>query len=150
MFVFCPLMQLMNRGSEKTPEDMLDVSNGPEEDMMIHDHLNQRISELMDSLQAADSKSLVYYSECNRLKQRLAIVSQEKKASLEALQELQVSYQQLKDELNTSVRNYETQLSTMSEHLACVTENWSKQQIEMDSLKETINSRKSGVSNFHS
>ena len=92
----------------------------------------------MDSLQAADSKCLVFYSECNRLKQQLVEATRHNSVGVKEAQETKGAYQLLKDELQTTVRNYEMQLTTMSEHLATMTEKWSQQQIEIDSMKAEI------------
>ena len=69
------------------------------------------------------------------MKQRLIIANEQKAALAAELLDARQQLDQLRDELSTSVRNYETQLETMSEHLATMTEKWSKQQIELDSLK---------------
>ena len=96
--------------------------------------MERRIRFLRDSIQAADAKAALFSGECQRMKQRLIIANEQKEALTCELSDTRQLLQKLRDELNTSVRNYETQLETMSEHLATMNEKWSKQQIDMDSL----------------
>lgn len=125
---------------------MDDVSES--EDEVITRHLKQRISDLIDGYQAADSKAVLFLAEANRLKQRLTIAAEEKKSMLEELSESKQLVCKLRDDLNTSVRNYETQLVTMSDHLANESEKWSQQQLELDNLKELTNSNYNRVSSI--
>lgn len=92
-------------------------------------------------MEAADAKAALFASECQRMKQRLIIVNEQKEDLKHELSEAKQSLQKLRDELSTSVRNYETQLETMSEHLVTMNDKWSKQQIEMDSLRLSISQR---------
>lgn len=126
----------------KSIDDMDEVGEGCEDEVITR-HLKQRISELIDGYHAADSKAVLFLAEANRLKQRLTIAAEEKKSMLEELSESKQLVCKLRDDLNTSVRNYETQLVTMSDHLANESEKWSKQQLELDSLKELTNANHS-------
>ena len=95
-----------------------------------------QVSNLKESLEAADSKANLFSQECLRLKQRLTVAAEEKESLKKEVQDKESELQQTRDEFNTSVRNYEAQLAAMSEHLANITEKWSQQQIEMDGKLE--------------
>lgn len=99
------------------------------------------MADLRDGIEASDTKAALFSSECQRMKQRLIVVNEQKEGLGRELNETKDLVQKLRDELSTSVRNYETQLETMSEHLATMNEKWSKQQIEMDSLRLSISQR---------
>lgn len=86
-----------------------------------------------------DAKSSLFNAECNRLKQRLIIAADHKCEAEARLNESFEYIAHLKDELSTSVRNYESQLSTMSEHLANLNEKWTDQKEEIDVLKSSKN-----------
>lgn len=103
--------------------------------------MEKRMVVLTDSIELADAKAALFGSECQRMKQRLMILNEQKEAESRELSETRQLLQKLRDELNTNVRNYETQLETMSEHLATMNDKWSKQQIEIDSLRQNINQR---------
>lgn len=75
------------------------------------------------------------------MKQRLIISNEQKEALACELSDTKQLVQKLRDELSTNVRNYETQLETMSEHLATMNEKWSNQQIEIDSLRQSVSQR---------
>lgn len=67
-------------------------------------YLRRRISELVDNLNAAESKATLFHAECNRLKSRLQL-NVEEKATMEATQrELSETCRALRDELATTVR----------------------------------------------
>ena len=104
-------------------------------------HVESRLTVLTDALQSADGKALLFSSECLRMKERLALVVEQKAGLASELSQARQQLHRLTDELGTSVRNYETQLETMSEHLATMTERWSKQQIELDSLRLNLSQR---------
>lgn len=118
---------------------MVEIGEECEEEVITR-HLKKRISDLIDGYHAADSKAVLFLAEANRLKQRLTVAAEEKKSMLEELTESKQLVCKLRDELNTSVRNYEAQLVTMSDHLANESEKWSQQQLELDNLKELTNS----------
>jgi protein phosphatase 1 regulatory subunit 21 len=112
--------------------------------VQISGFLRDRISELTNKLDESDAKSCLYNAECNRLKQRLIVAADEKVAAETQFNESVEYIRDLKDELSTSVRNYESQLSTMSEHLANLNEKFMKQQEEIEVLQSL---KSNGASN---
>ena len=135
---------MINRMSEKQArEENVTINFEPEEK---ETWLWKRNQELTNLLEVANSKLILFSDECLRLKERLSIANDAKEAAQEEIFECRNLIQSLKDELNTSVRNYESQLEAMSDHLATMNEKWSKTEIEMDSLKQQAGSNGKQVS----
>lgn len=108
-------------------------------------YLRNRISQLIDSLHVADSKAISYQTECTCLQQRLAILENEKKSCESELIATKKNVDDLREELNICVKNYEQQLSVMSEHLATLNEKLMKQRDEIESLKYQKNGKLLGL-----
>uniref|UniRef100_A0A8D1DE19 Protein phosphatase 1 regulatory subunit 21 n=1 Tax=Sus scrofa TaxID=9823 RepID=A0A8D1DE19_PIG len=87
------------------------------------------------SLQLADSKSVHFYAECRALSKRLALAEKSKEALTEEMKVASQNISRLQDELTTTKRSYEDQLSMMSDHLCSMNETLSKQREEIDTLK---------------
>ncbi|XP_006744804.1 protein phosphatase 1 regulatory subunit 21 [Leptonychotes weddellii] len=102
---------------------------------LIKNHYMARIVELTSQLQLADSKSVHFYAECRALSKRLALAEKSKEALTEEMKVAGQSISRLQDELTTTKRSYEDQLSMMSDHLCSMNETLSKQREEIDTLK---------------
>uniref|UniRef100_A0A8C9IIK9 Protein phosphatase 1 regulatory subunit 21 n=1 Tax=Piliocolobus tephrosceles TaxID=591936 RepID=A0A8C9IIK9_9PRIM len=102
---------------------------------LIKNHYMARIVELTSQLQLADSKSVHFYAECRALSKRLALAEKSKEALTEEMKLASQSISRLQDELTTTKRSYEDQLSMMSDHLCSMNETLSKQREEIDTLK---------------
>lgn len=133
-------------------QDMLPVSgqllNKGEGDghdsQVIAEHFKARIKEMIRQNQLADSKAVYYYSECKALQKRLHLAEQHKVELENQLQDTQLTLQQLRDEMRSTARSYEDQLSTMSEHLASMNEKLTQQKDEIDALRHSSSSTKFG------
>ncbi|XP_048375212.1 protein phosphatase 1 regulatory subunit 21 isoform X1 [Sphaerodactylus townsendi] len=111
---------------------------GPEADTredLIKNHYMARIVELTSQLQLADSKSVHFHAECRALAKRLSLAEKSKESSTEDIRLARQSITRLQDELMTTKRSYEDQLSMMSDHLCIMNETLSKQREEIDTLK---------------
>uniref|UniRef100_F6VHX3 Protein phosphatase 1 regulatory subunit 21 n=1 Tax=Equus caballus TaxID=9796 RepID=F6VHX3_HORSE len=102
---------------------------------LIKNHYMARIVELTSQLQLADSKSVHFYAECRALSKRLALAEKSKEALTEEMKAASQNISRLQDELTTTKRSYEDQLSMMSDHLCSMNETLSKQREEIDTLK---------------
>nr|XP_010966053.1 protein phosphatase 1 regulatory subunit 21 [Camelus bactrianus] len=102
---------------------------------LIKNHYMARIVELTSQLQLADSKSVHFYAECRALSKRLALAEKSKEALTEEIKVATQNISRLQDELTTTKRSYEDQLSMMSDHLCSMNETLSKQREEIDTLK---------------
>ncbi|XP_060610531.2 protein phosphatase 1 regulatory subunit 21 [Anolis sagrei] len=121
---------------------MLTVTTGNEEipeaatrEDLIKNHYMARIVELTSQLQLADSKSVHFHAECRALAKRLSLADKSKESTLEDMRLAKQSITRLQDELATTKRSYEDQLSMMSDHLCSMNETLSKQREEIDTLK---------------
>uniref|UniRef100_A0A8C3VXI0 Protein phosphatase 1 regulatory subunit 21 n=1 Tax=Catagonus wagneri TaxID=51154 RepID=A0A8C3VXI0_9CETA len=102
---------------------------------LIKNHYMARIVELTSQLQLADSKSVHFYAECRALSKRLALAEKSKESLTEEMKVASQNISRLQDELTTTKRSYEDQLSMMSDHLCSMNETLSKQREEIDTLK---------------
>ncbi|NXD10521.1 PPR21 phosphatase, partial [Nothocercus nigrocapillus] len=104
---------------------------------LIKNHYMARIAELTSHLQLADSKSVHFHAECRALAKRLALAEKSKESLTEELKLASQNITRLQDELMTTKRSYEDQLSMMSDHLCSMNETLTKQREEIDTLKMT-------------
>ncbi|XP_064565428.1 protein phosphatase 1 regulatory subunit 21 [Zonotrichia leucophrys gambelii] len=104
---------------------------------LIKTHYMARIAELTSHLQLADSKSVHFHAECRALAKRLSLAEKSKESLTEELKLASQNITRLQDELMTTKRSYEDQLSMMSDHLCSMNETLTKQREEIDTLKLT-------------
>ncbi|NWX55895.1 PPR21 phosphatase, partial [Promerops cafer] len=107
---------------------------------LIKTHYMARIAELTSHLQLADSKSVHFHAECRALAKRLSLAEKSRESLTEELKLASQNITRLqasKDELMTTKRSYEDQLSMMSDHLCSMNETLTKQREEIDTLKMT-------------
>ncbi|KAM9317184.1 protein phosphatase 1 regulatory subunit 21 [Gastrophryne carolinensis] len=106
-------------------------------EVLIKNHYMTRIAELTTQLQLADSKAVHFHAECRALAKRLALAEKCNQSLSEDTKSANQSISRLQDELITTKRSYEDQLSMMSDHLCGMNETLSKQREEIDTLKMT-------------
>ncbi|XP_061693884.1 protein phosphatase 1 regulatory subunit 21 isoform X2 [Syngnathoides biaculeatus] len=104
-------------------------------EQLIKTHYMTRVGELTTQLQVSDSKAVHFHSECRALAKRLAIAEQSRDTVVEEMKRANQNITHLQDELSTTKRSYEDQLSMMSDHLCSMNETLSKQREEIDTLK---------------
>ncbi|KAK3082538.1 hypothetical protein FSP39_008209 [Pinctada imbricata] len=91
----------------------------------------------------AESKAVSFHSEVRALHKQLQISNKVKTRSEDELKDTAQTLAQLKDELQTTTKSYEGQLSMMSDHLAGMNEKLAQQKDEIDDLKTQLSSTKS-------
>ncbi|KAM9564795.1 protein phosphatase 1 regulatory subunit 21 isoform 4-T4 [Guaruba guarouba] len=123
-------MLTITTDNEKTPD-------GESREDLIKNHYMARIAELTSHLQLADSKSVHFHAECRALAKRLSLAEKSKESLTEELKLASQNISRLQDELMTTKRSYEDQLSMMSDHLCSMNETLTKQREEIDTLKMT-------------
>ncbi|KAM6922656.1 protein phosphatase 1 regulatory subunit 21 isoform 3-T3 [Lycodopsis pacificus] len=114
------------------------VEHGRDEEsreQLIKTHYMARVGELTTQLQISDSKAVHFHSECRALAKRLAIAEKSRETLSEEVKLANQKVTRLQDELTTTKRSYEDQLSMMSDHLCSMNETLSKQREEIDTLK---------------
>lgn len=115
-----------------------EIQQVPDQDSreaLIKNHYMTRIAELTTQLHLADSKSVHFHAECRALAKRLALAEKSNQSLTEETKTASQSISRLQDELITTKRSYEDQLSMMSDHLCVINETLSKQREEIDFLK---------------
>ncbi|KAK3093160.1 hypothetical protein FSP39_012055 [Pinctada imbricata] len=110
---------------------------------LIKGHYTKRINELTQQFQMAESKAVSFHSEVRALHKQLQISNKVKTRSEDELKDTAQTLAQLKDELQTTTKSYEGQLSMMSDHLAGMNEKLAQQKDEIDDLKTQLSSTKS-------
>ncbi|XP_043551551.1 protein phosphatase 1 regulatory subunit 21 isoform X2 [Chiloscyllium plagiosum] len=112
-----------------------EIPDAESREQLIKNHYMMRVAELTSQLQIGDSKSVHFYAECRALAKRLALAEKSREALLEEIKVANQNIVRLQDELMTTKRSYEDQLSMMSDHLCSMNETLSKQREEIDSLR---------------
>ncbi|XP_060686837.1 protein phosphatase 1 regulatory subunit 21 isoform X2 [Hemiscyllium ocellatum] len=112
-----------------------EIPDAESREQLIKNHYMMRVAELTSQLQIGDSKSVHFYAECRALAKRLALAEKSREALLEEVKVANQNIVRLQDELMTTKRSYEDQLSMMSDHLCSMNETLSKQREEIDSLR---------------
>ncbi|XP_063731299.1 protein phosphatase 1 regulatory subunit 21 isoform X2 [Eleginops maclovinus] len=111
------------------------VGDEDSRETLIKTHYMARVGELTTQLQISDSKAVHFHSECRALAKRLAIAEKSRETLTEEIKLATQKITRLQDELATTKRSYEDQLSMMSDHLCSMNETLSKQREEIDTLK---------------
>lgn len=102
---------------------------------LIKTHYMARVAELTTQLQVSDSKAVHFHAECRALAKRLTIAEKSRETLTDDVKHANQNITRLQDELSTTKRSYEDQLSMMSDHLCSMNETLSKQREEIDTLK---------------
>ncbi|XP_064622377.1 protein phosphatase 1 regulatory subunit 21-like [Lineus longissimus] len=110
-------------------------------EQLIKSHFTNRVAELSTQLQMSDSKAVNFYAECRALHKRLSIAEKVKSRLQEEVDTANQLNAQLKDELQTTTKSYESHLSLMSEHIASMNDKLAQQGEEIDSLKMQLNAK---------
>lgn len=111
------------------------VGDEESREQLIKSHYMIRVGELTTQLQISDSKAVHFHSECRALVKRLALAEKSRETLSEDMKLSNQNITRLQDELTTTKRSYEDQLSMMSDHLCSMNETLSKQREEIDTLK---------------
>uniref|UniRef100_A0A3B5BJ21 Protein phosphatase 1 regulatory subunit 21 n=1 Tax=Stegastes partitus TaxID=144197 RepID=A0A3B5BJ21_9TELE len=111
------------------------VGDEESREQLIKTHYMARVGELTTQLQISDSKAVHFHSECRALAKRLAIAEKSRETLSDDVKLANQNITRLQDELATTKRSYEDQLSMMSDHLCSMNETLSKQREEIDTLK---------------
>ncbi|KAJ3610552.1 hypothetical protein NHX12_022644 [Muraenolepis orangiensis] len=122
-------------GMLSTTPSTENVRDEESREQLIKDHYMVRVGELTTQLQVSDSKAVHFHAECRALAKRLALAEKSREALGEEVKAANQNITRLQDELTTTKRSYEDQLSMMSDHLCSMNETLSKQREEIDTLK---------------
>ncbi|KAG0729651.1 Protein phosphatase 1 regulatory subunit 21 [Chionoecetes opilio] len=109
----------------------------------IRSHFTNRCSHLYMQLTSATGQASLYQNECESLMKRLAVSDETKIASEQEMDKQREKNNQLKEVLQTTSRNYEEQISTMSEHLADLNEKLTTQSDMIENFRFEAKNKKS-------
>uniref|UniRef100_A0A3P8VYY5 Protein phosphatase 1 regulatory subunit 21 n=1 Tax=Cynoglossus semilaevis TaxID=244447 RepID=A0A3P8VYY5_CYNSE len=126
---------LSNEETTSTTEQKTTAGDEESREQLIKTHYMTRVGELTTQLQISDSKAVHFYSECRALAKRLSIAEKTRESLGEEVKLATQDITRLQDELTTTKRSYEDQLSMMSDHLCSMNDTLSKQREEIDTLK---------------
>lgn len=112
-----------------------DVGDEESREQLIKTHYMARVADLTTHLQISDSKAVHFHAECRALAKRLAFAEKSRETLTDEVKLANQNITRLQDELATTKRSYEDQLSMMSDHLCSMNETLSKQREEIDTLK---------------
>ena len=107
----------------------------------IKEHYKKRLVELTTQLQVADSKAVLFHSECQNLFKRLQLSLNSQNKSKEDLTNAMSRITELEDEVSTTKNSYQVQLDMMSDHLCGMSEKLTSQKDEIDALKTGKNKK---------
>ncbi|XP_069115065.1 protein phosphatase 1 regulatory subunit 21-like [Argopecten irradians] len=110
-------------------------SDADTREVLIKNHFTNRINEQALQLQLVESKAVNFHSEVRALHKQLQIAEKCKTRCEDELKDSSQLLAQLRDELQTTTKSYEGQLSMMSEHLASMNEKLAQQKDEIDELR---------------
>ncbi|CAL8285270.1 unnamed protein product [Arctogadus glacialis] len=130
-----PTMSTSLVGMLSTTFSTENVGDEESREQLIKDHYMARVAELTSQLQVSDSKAVHFHAECRALAKRLALAEKSREALSEEVKVANQHVTRLQDDLATTKRSYEDQLSMMSDHLCSMNETLSKQREEIDTLK---------------
>ncbi|KAK1792812.1 hypothetical protein P4O66_012720, partial [Electrophorus voltai] len=129
------MVSAVQRGFLVRRASALQVGDEESREHLIKTHYMTRVAELTTQLQMSDSKAVHFHAECRALAKRLAIAEKTRKTLTEDMKQANQNVTRLQDELSTTKRSYEDQLSMMSDHLCSMNDTLSKQREEIDTLK---------------
>uniref|UniRef100_A0A3Q2XYU3 Protein phosphatase 1 regulatory subunit 21 n=1 Tax=Hippocampus comes TaxID=109280 RepID=A0A3Q2XYU3_HIPCM len=129
------LAMALGEGQISQTSAVSSVGDEESREQLIKTHYMTRVGELTTQLQVSDSKAVHFHSECRALAKRLAIAEKSRETVVEEMKRANGNITHLQDELSTTKRSYEDQLSMMSDHLCSMNETLSKQREEIDTLK---------------
>uniref|UniRef100_A0AAR2L8P6 Protein phosphatase 1 regulatory subunit 21 n=1 Tax=Pygocentrus nattereri TaxID=42514 RepID=A0AAR2L8P6_PYGNA len=122
-------------GDSVTTTSSQTVGDEESREHLIKTHYMTRVADLTTQLQMSDSKAVHFHAECRALAKRLTIAEKSRETLTEEVKQANQNITRLQDELSTTKRSYEDQLSMMSDHLCSMNETLSKQREEIDTLK---------------
>ncbi|KAG1666422.1 Protein phosphatase 1 regulatory subunit 21 [Nymphon striatum] len=104
----------------------------------IKKYFTAKINDLVTQMQLADSRGVTFQTECSSLQKKYFIAEKKNLSLQEEASKANDSIVQLKEELQLTKKTYESQLNTMSEHLANLNETLTSQKDEIDELKYAL------------
>jgi protein phosphatase 1 regulatory subunit 21 len=117
--------------------DSLQAADGAES-ARIRQHYEDRIKSLMAQLQFADSKAMSFHDECRSVAMRLEVMRHAQAKQGAEYQSVNITIAGLKADLESTKRNYEEQLSAMTEHVMTMNDQVQQKDRDIDVLMQQV------------
>lgn len=127
-------------GSLEVPFLLNQETQAREERMMTY--FRNKISELNAERAELKSKTEHYVKECELLRLRFEEMEREKQTDEETLRDKHNTISRLEEELHSTSRNYEEQMSVLTEHVAGLNEQLARQHDHIQHLKHQLSTKK--------
>lgn len=105
-------------------------------------YFRNKISELKTEREELKSKTEHYVKECEMLRLRFEEMERDKQIDEHTLSEKHNTISRLEEELHSTSHNYEQQMSVLTEHVAGLNEQLTRQHDEIQQLKHTLHNRR--------
>ncbi|KAJ8713848.1 hypothetical protein PYW08_007468 [Mythimna loreyi] len=105
-------------------------------------YFRNKISELKTEKEELKSKTEHYVKECEMLRLRFEEMERDKQTDQHTLSEKHNTISRLEEELHSTSHNYEEQMSVLTEHVAGLNEQLTRQHDEIQQLKHTLQTRR--------
>lgn len=106
----------------------------------FREHYEGRIKSLMTQLQFADGKAVAFHDECRNIAMRFEVLRHSQAKQGEEYKSVNGTIAGLKADLESTKRNYEEQLSTMTEHVMMMNDQIQAKDAEIDSVRRQAKS----------
>ena len=108
---------------------------GEDEIERIREHYEGRIKSLMTQLQFADGKAVAFHDECRNIAMRFEVLRHSQAKQGEEYKSVNDTIAGLKADLESTKRNYEEQLSVMTEHVMMMNDQIQAKDVEIDAVR---------------
>ncbi|XP_053614081.1 protein phosphatase 1 regulatory subunit 21 [Plodia interpunctella] len=108
----------------------------------VRTYFRNKISDLEVEKNELKSKTEHYVKECEMLRLRFEEMERDKQTDEHTLQEKHNTISRLEEELHSTSHNYEEQMSVLTEHVAGLNEQLTKQHDEIQHLKHQLSGRR--------
>lgn len=136
-----------NPAPQPTPSDqataaamLSDLQSGDAELNRIRQHYENRIKTLMTQLQFADGKAVAFYDECRNVSMRYELLRHNQAKQGEEYKSVNETIAGLRADLESTKRNYEEQLSAMTEHVMTMNDQLQEKDNEIQRAKVQMKS----------
>lgn len=127
-------------GSLEVPFLLSNEVESREDRMKIY--FRNKISELEAEKEELKSKTEHYVKECEMLRIRFELMERDKETDEHTLHEKHNTISRLEEELHSTSHNYEEQMSVLTEHVAGLNEQLTRQHDEIQQLKHQLSTRR--------
>ncbi|CAG9105932.1 unnamed protein product [Plutella xylostella] len=108
----------------------------------VKTYFRNKMTELQVAKEEVDSKCRHYVKECELLRLRFEEMERDRQTDAHTIQEKHNTISRLEEELHSTSRNYEEQMSVLTEHVAGMNDQLARQHDQIQELKQQASSRR--------